>query len=398
MHESHRDARLELRRLRNHGEVDHASNKHRDEQQKRPILHGYTLLQTIGDVKTFGDLVASFKDQPRHDLPHLGGHSKPDLETAIGDEVARTIRPLPQHRCARTRPGPKTGPAPDHLGPAKLWHCDAGAFKHRVQLSIRVCGARKYTLCGGADRDRPVNMRNDMQAICKKLRQPYAVHIEQSCLPFDRAAHSAFGDLVQRVKASRTGCPQGCTRRRIRFWHHRYTARRQSRCKRITGFARVDMRTEAVANEQTGWALNGPTCRVRNHLPNCFSAPQVRRGNGPRSRQCLSPSCNGLNAPCKPIPRVVATRRCNLGPKTVCQDQAFKLELLLGVPILRHMGGQGADNSARCTSRNAPGIDDLNRCAGLHTSPCGTKPEYPSAPDRDVHACQAFTFPACLPA
>ena len=51
---------------------------------------------------------------------------------------------------------------------------------------------------------------------------------------------------------------------------------------------------------------------------------------------------NRLQATIPRIATVAAARGIDIGPKTLCHQQAFKLKRLFRVPVFRHMGGQRA--------------------------------------------------------
>ncbi len=117
--------------------------------------------------------------------------------------------------------------------------------------------------------------------------------------------------------------------------------------------------------------------------------PAVRGGSGARLRQCDVPvTLDRLEPTCASVSGIETGSFGDVRPEAAGFDQAFQLELLLGIPIVRCVGLKRADNAARRPRAGAVWIDHAHARAALQSLPRDGKSEDARAPDRQIGHCQ----------
>lgn len=127
-----------------------------------------------------GDGVVGVQDQIDHDLRHLGGHAKADLEAAICHEMPGAAGPGAKQGGAGLGAGAQSGPAVDDRGLAQGGDGGAGAGDEGVKLGVGAGRVGPVVFRGRADGDGTIGMGDDVEGVDEQLRQVGGVVAEES--------------------------------------------------------------------------------------------------------------------------------------------------------------------------------------------------------------------------
>ncbi len=108
-------------------------------------------------------------------------------------------------------------------------------------------------------------------------------------------------------------------------------------------------RAERVADKESARRFRQPAILLgRNHLPDRLPLPQRRRPRRPRARHVHRRHVRQRLHPARAqVARRDAARLGHALPERFRHQEALELELLLRIPLLRHMRRQRPDQSAR---------------------------------------------------